>query len=210
MLSDHSLGLKYKTSNVGPILTNIQVVDHNPLWADAFEQFKEELQADLTDAGISKSYYAIKHIGSTSLPIKAKPILDVGLILKNENQYNTIACPRLKRTELDFNVNLNYGNIRYIKDSEHDNEPKVYANVHKSGENCYWIRDKVLFKHFLLDNPTYMNEYEKLKMKIVEDNFAVNSREYCAEKHMFVENVMTEARKYYDCDTMFEFGAIIN
>lgn len=60
------LGLRYGA---------VELVDHDPRWAEAFGAERERLVAAL--AGVA---CAIEHIGSTSVPgLVAKPILDIGV-----------------------------------------------------------------------------------------------------------------------------------
>lgn len=53
------------------------VEPYNPLWANAFQQIKDELDAVLKDVIIS-----IEHVGSTSvIGLASKPIIDIDIVI---------------------------------------------------------------------------------------------------------------------------------
>ena len=62
------------------------VENYNPLWAEAFQSIKKELASVLNDDVLS-----IEHVGSTSVVgLKAKPIIDIDIIIDNQNQFDEI------------------------------------------------------------------------------------------------------------------------
>ena len=57
----------------------IEIVDHDPAWADQFAEVAHQIRGALTPSG---GFVGIDHVGSTSVPgLPAKPIIDIALVV---------------------------------------------------------------------------------------------------------------------------------
>lgn len=62
------------------------VENYNPLWVEAFQKIKSEIEPILKDLIIS-----IEHVGSTSVPgLKSKPIIDIDIVIHSLDYFNEI------------------------------------------------------------------------------------------------------------------------
>jgi GrpB-like predicted nucleotidyltransferase (UPF0157 family) len=62
----------------------IEVVDHDPVWAERFGALRSEYAAALSAARVP--VVAIEHVGSTSVPgLAAKPIIDIDIVVEESH-----------------------------------------------------------------------------------------------------------------------------
>lgn len=57
------------------------VVEHDPAWADQFEELREVFATGLGEVAVR-----IEHVGSTSVPgLAAKPVLDIDIVIESQS-----------------------------------------------------------------------------------------------------------------------------
>ena len=62
------------------------VENYNPIWVEAFQNIKSEIEPILKDLVIS-----IEHVGSTSVPgLKSKPIIDIDIVIHSLDDFNEV------------------------------------------------------------------------------------------------------------------------
>ena len=97
--------LSDEQSLLAAIHEDVQLREHDPAWARAFEQECDRLAALLPDA-----FLALEHIGSTAIPgLAAKPIIDIlaGVAsLDGADALIARLCENGYTTSADFNASL--------------------------------------------------------------------------------------------------------
>lgn len=73
-------------------MKKVIVVPYDEKWKQEFERIKTEL------LGVLKNYViAVEHVGSTSVEgLVAKPIIDIDVIIKDYNSFETVKKSSLK------------------------------------------------------------------------------------------------------------------
>ena len=167
------LGLKRNT---------VKLVPHTAVWADIFEITKNELSELLVGKAMD-----IQHIGSTSVEkIKAKPILDIALLVKD-----TVVIEELvlllatKGYEYRGNKEKNGGHL-FIKNSGNDIRTH-HLHIFES-HDPQW-EDLLYFRDALRKNSPLAEEYEKLKIQL-EALYSGNRLEYTKGKSKFIKKVI--------------------
>ena len=135
----------------------------------------------------------IEHIGSTSIKtIKAKPIIDLVIGIKDFDNLNIIMekmeiiglkyCPKNDGSESRMFVigDLN-GILTHI--------------IHLVEYNGSEWNSKINFRDFMNSNTEKAKEYEKLKMKLMENN-KDNIPNYHKGKEQFIKEKIEEANKW--------------
>jgi GrpB-like predicted nucleotidyltransferase (UPF0157 family) len=167
----------------------IILTEHNPQWADRFEQEKRSLEKAMTFL----PEFRIDHIGSTAIPdILSKPTIDILLQVPDDADTQTII---IKIQEMGFH---------YIPKPEnpapHMMFVKGYTNEGFRGQAFHlhvryfgdW--DELCFRDYLQKNPSVAKEYETLKKQLAVQYR--NDRDgYTEAKTGFVKHVINQARK---------------
>lgn len=173
---------------------SINIVDHDPAWAVAFEQEAGAL------AGVFGNHLrGIHHIGSTSVPrLCAKPIIDI-LIVVNEtgtiNAFNPAmeALGYRPRGEcLDATIPGTPGRFYFSKDR---NGTRTHQ-VHVCAEGHPEIADKLAFRDYLRTHPSEAAAYGQIKQRLALAHYADNIG-YMLGKDAFVKSLLTAARLWY-------------
>ncbi len=134
----------------------IVLTEHKPYWID---RYREEVTALKKLLPPSVVYH---HIGSTAINgIWAKPIIDILLVVKYENEMKNAADILQKNgytvmSETENRISLNKG---YTEDGFAE---KVF-HLHLRLENDV---DEIYFRDYLNAHPEVAKEYEKLKLRL--------------------------------------------
>jgi GrpB-like predicted nucleotidyltransferase (UPF0157 family) len=159
----------------------VEIVEHDPTWADRFEAERERL-APVFDAHA----VAIEHIGSTSVPgLSAKPIVDVLVGLRKlELTDEQIGAMQ----DLSYEYLGEYGlpgRLYFRK------VPRLY-NVHvveHGGE--HWER-QLIFRDALRSDPEERRRYDELKRHLAAEGHPLEV--YAELKTPFIRAVEARAR----------------
>ena len=166
----------------------VRLAAHDTNWANVFEQMREEYSHLL--GGIPHKF---THIGSTALPIMAKPIIDIMLITPDFGAWTD--CLDLLADKL----RPIYGSSRppiKVCDPSDGNIVNCIIHIEMKGfSEC-----KLLFKKFLLEHPEYLRNYELLKIKNAKQKLTYF--DYSSSKAHFIGECLTQARKTYDTGTI--------
>ena len=166
----------------------IEIVDHDPNWADHFAEAAHQIRRALGQSG---SFVGIDHVGSTSVPgLPAKPIIDIALIVDDptaEDDY----VPAL--TEAGFGLT-----IREPAWYEHrmfkrlDPEPgQLDCNLHVFGPRCAEVARMRLFRDWLREHEDERELYQSVKRTSAEESNAVGESVmgYNARKQTVVREI---------------------
>ena len=164
-------------------LTN-PLVRHDPGWANDFETEAVRLRQVFLDRLVS-----IHHVGSTCIPsIKAKPEIDILVVL---DEVDSISQYSKAMAQLGYAVRGeedDNGHFYFSKDSNGTRSHKVHACP--AGHRAVW--EMLLFKAYLLENPSHAQGYERLKATLQEGN-QEGMREYLEGKAPFIRETLNLA-----------------
>lgn len=132
-----------------------------------------------------KYHPIISHIGSTAIPdIQAKPIVDILVeispdiewqSLKDILEHNGYICMSESETRISFNKG--YTPAGYA-------DRVFHVHVHRTGDN-----EEILFRDYLIANPEYAEEYEKLKLSLLS-KYKSNRDGYTEAKSEFIKTIL--------------------
>lgn len=161
----------------------VSLVSYSSDWSVSFETEKNKL-VEL----IGNHVVEIYHIGSTSIPnIYSKPIIDMLVVVKSKKDVLKI------RTILENN---NYTKSsfeprgHFLFKKEKDEISTHYIHLVEVQDD--WQR-YVLFRDYLINNPTEAHAYDKLKITMSEE-YSNDRIKYTAIKLDFIEDVMNKIR----------------
>lgn len=160
--------------------------DPSDYWSNKFNEVKKTLESVFGDKAI-----AIEHVGSTSLGIKAKPLLDVLMIVKN---INDISEEKEKMKEFGY-----FWEDEYIAPDTSfvyklDGDRKI-ENIHIVPPEHFKIDHLLLQRDYMKAHPEKLKEYEELKTKLNE-KFPDDYLSYRAGKKDFLDNIEILAKEW--------------
>jgi len=176
--------------NLGVNFNSVELIPHDPQWAETFGEIKEALTADLTDFGIDK--FQIEHIGSTALPIIAKPLIDVEVCVPSTDEAKEIT-KNFASCGYSFWTTADHGVVNVTPNSQGNVVSSMYFSTPDGGS----LKSTVLFKKFMLEHLEYLKEYEMLKKSIIRNNPGIKFRGYTEMKSAFIQKMLKEARATY-------------
>lgn len=162
--------------------------DPSDYWSNKFKEVKKTIESVFGDKAI-----AIEHVGSTSLGIKAKPLLDILVIVKD---INDIFEEKEKMKEFGYLWEDNYiaPDTSFIY--KLDGERKI-ENIHIVEPESFKIDHLLLQRDYLRAHPEKLKEYEELKTKLNE-KFPDDYPSYRAGKKDFLDNIEILAKEWRD------------
>ena len=139
----------------------VVVVPYDEAWKNAFEEIKNEIEAEIGDLILG-----IEHIGSTSVEgLSAKPCIDIDVIIKDYSVFDAVA--------------KKLGTIGYIHEGDlgiQDREAFKYSNKpHLMMHHLYVcpqyseeLKRHIAFRDFLRHNKEAVMKYSAVKEKAAE------------------------------------------
>ncbi len=163
----------------------VKLVPHNPEWDKIFRAEKAKLSEVLDEIATD-----IQHVGSTAIPtISAKPIIDIAVLVKSPAEAKVCA----EKIEA----------IGYQKKQENRSERLFFTKgpeenrivyLHIGDESTDYVKDMILFREYLIHNPTEAKRYAELKQELM-GRFSDNRGQYTAAKEMFIQEIVRKAKK---------------
>ena len=184
-LKNHLVDLQEPSTMKKDEYRKIEIVPHNPKWAQVFEQ-EAALLKNLMGAFIVN----IHHIGSTAIPrIKAKPIID---IIPEVTDIKKVDNFNKKMNALGY---INYGEYgligrRFFVKSKPDGMRLV--NAHCYATNHPEIKQNLLFRDFMNTHPREANNYSQLKEALAA-KYPHDIDSYINGKDLFVKKILAKA-----------------
>ena len=139
----------------------VVVVPYDEAWKNAFEEIKNEIEAEIGDLILG-----IEHIGSTSVEgLSAKPCIDIDVIIKDYSVFDAVA--------------KKLGTIGYIHEGDlgiQDREAFKYSNkphlmmhhLYVCPQDSKELHRHITFRDFLRHNPEAVRKYSLVKEKAAE------------------------------------------
>ncbi len=163
----------------------VKLVPHDPEWEELFRSERAKLQEIFREIVID-----IQHVGSTVIPtIPAKPIIDIAVLvksLKDAKKYteNIEAMGYQKKQE-------NRAERLFFTKGPEENRI-VYLHIGDGGTD--YIKDMVLFRDYMIQNPAEAERYAKMKHELME-KFSEAREKYTAGKDEFVQEILRKAKQ---------------
>lgn len=176
---------------------NVNIVEYNPDWPSLFEQEKKRLMEIC-----GSSIIAIEHIGSTSVPgLGAKDIIDmVVAVEKIEIADNSL---------IDIITAMGYNYAKHQEEffpnrrlfSTIPGEMDYYCHVHMVELDTEFWKRHLIFRNYLREFSDIRDEYYKLKLTLSQTHNTKDTRIlYTTSKTEFIEDVVENAKQYYNMD----------
>lgn len=163
----------------------VELADHRPQWAEAFERERRALAAALGASALD-----IQHIGSTAVPgMPAKPILDIAVAVES---YET-ALELVNTVEnLGYRCQGNYGRPRRLFFEKQRGELTTHHLylLEITGED--W-KSHLRFRDALRNDPFLARRYADLKHRLA-DRHVLDREAYRLAKGGFIIEALRRAR----------------
>jgi len=168
-------------------LTEIQLVEYDPLWPTVFEHERIRLSKALGSVALT-----IEHVGSTSVPgLVAKPIIDI-LLLVADSADETAYVPKLEAINYVMKVREpDWHQHRMLKG------PGQKVNLHVFSDRCPEIDRMLLFRDWLRRNSEDRRLYEQTKRQLAKQKWDT-VQDYADAKSSVVEEILKRARSNSD------------
>lgn len=164
------------------------LLPHDKEWKIAFENEKNILSDIFGDHVID-----IQHIGSTALPICAKPIIDILVGVDSLNLSEHI-MQGLESVGYEYRPKASYSyRLFFAKGSTNNRTHHLHIVEHDSNE---W-NNILLFKNYLLKHKDALKEYEQLKKNLAAEHGDCRKL-YTEGKSKFILNVISCAKKEHE------------
>ncbi len=163
----------------------VKLSPYQTIWAQLYEEEKKRLEKV-----IGRGVLDIQHIGSTAVPnLKAKPILDIGIAVKNFEEAFALIFPIEK---LGYTYRGENGIPRRHYFVKGPPEKRTH-HIHMFEEvNEEWGAH-LLFRNYLRTHPQTVITYQTLKEDLAK-RYPDNREAYTDAKHTFIQRVLREAR----------------
>jgi GrpB-like predicted nucleotidyltransferase (UPF0157 family) len=171
-------------------MDEIEIIEHNPDWANMFEREAESIRTALGNLTVE-----IQHIGSTAVPgLAAKPVIDIMVGLHNLSDGESTIQPLENLGYVYWAENPNPEKMFFVKGIPPYGEKRTH-HVHVveiDGE--FWQRR--LFRDYLRRNSEEAQRYEKLKRDLAVQ-FRNDREAYTQGKSDYIREVMEKARREF-------------
>lgn len=171
------------------------IQEYTSNWALNFQKIKAILSDVLLNIPVS-----IEHVGSTAVPgLAAKPIIDIDIVFKNGNDFNTIKT-RLEKAGYYHNGNQGIQDREVFKRSSaySDNNAlnTIAHHLYVCTLNSEELKRHLLFRNYLRANNEARHEYQQLKLQLADE--ANHNRKLYAQlkeekAKAFIEKTLAEA-----------------
>jgi GrpB-like predicted nucleotidyltransferase (UPF0157 family) len=159
----------------------VELVDHDPAWAQLYEQERERLSGVFDGRVV-----AIEHIGSTSVPdLCAKPIVDV-LIGLEKLELTDEQIAEMEKLGYDYLGEHGLPGRLFFRKAPRTHHVHV---VQYGGE--HWER-QIVFRDTLRSNPEERRRYDEFKRRLAAEGHPREA--YTELKTPFIREVEARAR----------------
>ncbi|GAB4283695.1 MAG: GrpB family protein [Oscillatoriaceae cyanobacterium] len=169
-------------------MKRVEVVSHNPQWADAFAVESQQI----ADA-LGENVVAIHHIGSTAIPmIYAKPIIDLLVEVKDINQVNQ---QNYSMELLGYEVMGEFGipGRRYFR--KHNPAGMRTHHVHIFEVGSPQIERHLNFRDYMIAHPEAAQKYSELKRELAQ-KYPNDIEKYMDGKDGFIQEIDQKAARW--------------
>jgi GrpB-like predicted nucleotidyltransferase (UPF0157 family) len=169
-------------------MSKVEVVPHNPLWRDAFEEEAKHVAAALGD-----TVAAIHHIGSTAIPkIYAKPVVDLLVEVRDITEVDGRSSAM---ASFGYDVMGEYGipGRRYFRK---DNQEGIRTHhIHAFEAGSAEVTRHLAFRDYMIAHPEDAQRYSELKRKLAKEHPQSIDR-YMDGKEGFIKEIDRRAAQW--------------
>lgn len=164
----------------GPEPLTVGLHEHDPAWADRYEEHRDRIAAALDGLHVS-----IAHIGSTSVPgLAAKPIVDVAVAVPDVTDEDAYLTPLLAA---GYVLRVREPGHRMVRTPERDTHVHVYEHGARAIDDYLLLRD-----HLRLDADD-RQRYEDVKRSLTARTWD-DTNAYADAKTEVIEAIKERAR----------------
>jgi len=160
----------------------VRLSDHDAAWSDIFNAEKAELREVF-----GNKILGVEHVGSTAIPgVKAKPILDLMVAIQSLDNWKECE-ENLQKLGYQFRADNRelQDHILFVKGPE---EKRTHYLKLAELNSDFWS-EHILFRDFLITHPKYRQEYEDLKILLLQ-KYQDNRKPYTDGKKDFIKKVL--------------------
>jgi GrpB-like predicted nucleotidyltransferase (UPF0157 family) len=162
----------------------VKLVKNRPEWKSIFEIEKQKLLKVFKEGAVD-----IQHIGSTAvLSIYAKPIIDIGIIVKS---FSVVKKYLYELEKLGYILKNEKRKDRMFFAKGQESRRTQYLHIGESGSG--YIENMILFRDYLIKNESVAKEYEKLKKNLASQHSGERNI-YTTKKEKFIVNVLSKIK----------------
>ena len=164
----------------GPEPLTIGLHDHDPAWAERYEEHRARITAALTGLHV-----AVEHIGSTAVPgLAAKPIVDVAVSVPDVTDEAAYLAPLLGA---GYELRVREPGHRLVRTPDRG----VHVHVYEHGATA--VDDYLLLRDRLRSDPADRELYERTKRELMERPWD-DMNAYADAKTAVIEAIRARAR----------------
>jgi GrpB-like predicted nucleotidyltransferase (UPF0157 family) len=170
----------------------VELFDHDILWEENANETIKDLMNMFGIIAVD-----IQHIGSTAIKnIKAKPIIDIVVGIKDFNSLDTI-IDKLAENGIFYRPFLPDDRIFIMGDMENETRTHyIHVVIHNEEE---W-NNQINFRDYMNDNITEARNYEKLKIELQMSN-RFNRGNYTKGKEEYIKEIIRKAKEWKKSQT---------
>lgn len=161
----------------------IEIEPYNPTWPDLYSEERERLLSVLPeDVDVT-----LEHFGSTAIPgIAAKPIIDILLICLDQDQWRRFIDPLESLDFIFWADNPRKDRMFFVKGMPPFGSRRTHhAHVMKPET----VKDRLYFRDFMREHPEKVQQYEKLKKKLMK-KYKTDRDAYTRGKKDFIDQIL--------------------
>lgn len=155
-------------------------------WAKKFGEVKAMIESAFGDKALS-----IDHVGSNAFGIKAKPLLDVLVVVSD---LQDLAAEKAAMEQFGYSWQDNYIEVDSVFFYKLDGDRKI-ENIHVLAQGNQKIDHFLMSKEYFLAHPESLREYEELKVRLNKE-FPDDYVAYRTGKNEFLQNILRLAREW--------------
>ncbi|MBI5960368.1 MAG: GrpB family protein [Chloroflexi bacterium] len=161
------------------------LVEHDPAWAQQFEQIAACLRKSLGPLALR-----IEHYGSTAIPgIPAKPLIDVLVEIPSFDEARSRLIPLFNRPEWEYWWYKEH--MMFIRRTGIGG-PRTHHLHIAPKDHPLW--EGLIFRDYLRDHPDDAAQYAALKQQLAAD-FSSDRERYTQAKTDFVQQILAKAAR---------------
>ena len=166
----------------------INIVDYNPQWKYQFLDLESLYLKYLSD-----KILRVEHVGSTSIPgLKSKPVIDIDIVIKDFDILENEVIKELEKLGYEHLGDLGISGREAFKLENTMNELYPNHNLYVCRENSIGLKNHLLFRDYLIENPEKVGEYGNLKLELAR-NFPNDIDTYCSGKTEFITEILNSS-----------------
>lgn len=168
----------------------VKLVSYEIEWELEFLREKEKLLKNIQEDIFKEYLVGIEHVGSTSIGIMSKPIIDVLVVINNYDKISTLILHKLAKMEYDL-IAWDMKEEWMFLVKETDELTTHHLHCVQVGNKRH--REYILFRDFLRSDKYWARQYEEVK-KELSIKYKDDRRAYSVSKNNIINNILQKAQ----------------